>query len=592
MPNANDTAANTLAAALEKHRAGDLATARTLYDEVLAANPLDFDALHLKGALLRRLGDAAAAVASIEKAIAAVPARALDAQLNLANALFDAGRHADAIRHYDQALAAMPDDANAWTRRGDAQQLLGDNAGCVESYKRALALSGNVAATWYNLGLALCKLDRAAESLEAVERAIALRPAYGDALKLAGNALTTLGRMREAGERFKASLALKPDDAELESGLAHALHMQGRHQAARAHYDRAIALRPGFTEAYVNRAVLSLETRDMAAGLADFENAIASEPNHAMAHRAASAVLLATGDFKRGWEEYEWRWRGSQPDDRNRDFGAQRWSGDFDIAGKRILLHAEQGFGDTIQFARYVPQVAALGARIVLEVQPALKPLFSGMANVETLIGWRDPLPPVDCHCPVMSLPHAFGTTLETIPAPKSYLSAEPARVAAWREYFGDKPGLRVGFACSGSTTHKNDANRSIPIDAFLDVASGAERFFCLQKEFRAADRAWLAHRPDIAVLNDKLKSFADTAALIEALDLVLCVDTSVAHLAGALGKPVWVLVPYNADWRWLQMRSDSPWYPSMRLFRQKRSGDWREALAEVADALRKGPTR
>ncbi len=589
MPHADAASANTLAAALEKHRAGDLAAARALYDDVLATNPLDFDALHLKGALLRRLGDAAAAVALIEKAIAAVPARALDAQLNLANALFDAGRHADSIRHYDQALAATPDDAGAWTRRGDAQQLLGQNADCVESYKRALALAANAPATWYNLGLALRKLERPQESLDAVERAIALRPAYGDALKLAGNALTTLGRMREAGERFAAALAHKPDDAELESGLAHALHMQGQHAEARAHYDRAIALRPGFTEAYFNRAVLSLETLDMAAGLADFENAIAADPNHAMAHRAASAVLLATGEFKRGWDEYEWRWRGGQPDDRNRDFGAPRWQGDFDLAGKRILLHAEQGFGDTIQFVRYVPMVAALGARIVLEVQPALLPLFAGLAHVETLIGWRDPIPPVDCHCPLMSLPHAFGTTLETIPAPKSYLAAEPARVAAWRQYLGDKPGLRVGFACSGSTTHKNDANRSIPIDAFLGVASGAERFFCLQKDFRAADRAWLANRPDIAVLNDKLHHFADTAALIAALDLVLCVDTSVAHLAGALGKPVWVLVPYNADWRWLQKRSDSPWYPSMRLFRQKRSGDWREALADVAAALREG---
>jgi len=229
----------------------------------------------------------------------------------------------------------------------------------------------------------------------------------------------------------------------------------------------------------------------------------------------------------------------------------------------------------------------ALGATVVLEVQPALKPLFAGMAGVETLVGWREPIPPVDCHCPIMSLPRAFGTVLETIPAPQSYLAAEPELAAAWRGYFGEAPGLRVGFACSGSTTHKNDSNRSIPIDAFLAVASGNERFFCLQKDIRAADRAWLAARPEIVLLADRLRHFADTAAAIAALDLVLCVDTSVAHLAGALGKPVWVLIPYNADWRWLHNRADSPWYPSMRLFRQTQFGDWTQPLAEVATALR-----
>jgi len=578
-----------LAQALEKHRAGDLDAAGTLYDLVLAQAPLDFDALHLKGALLRRRGDAPGAVASIEKAIAANPARGADAQLNLANALLDAGRAGDAVQHYDRALAANPNDAAAWLRRGDALQICADNAAAVESYRRAIALGAGDAPLYHNLALALRKLHKADEALDAAERAIALRPDYGDALHVAGNALATLGRTQEALARYRQALAFKPDNAELHSNVAHALHMLGAHGEARGHYDRAIALRPGFTEAYFNRAVLSLETLDMAAAKADFEGAIAAEPAHEMAHRALSAVLLATGEFKRGWDEYEWRWRGAQTGaqagDRKREFDVPRWSGDFDIAGKRILLHAEQGFGDTIQFARYVPMVAALGAQVVLEVQPALKPLFAGMAGVAELTGWLEPVPPVDCQCPVMSLPHAFGTTLETVPAPKVYLQADPALVAHWRKRLG--AGFNVGFACSGSTTHKNDSNRSIPIDRFMAIAGGGQRFFCLQKDFRAPDRAWLQAHPEIAVCAGELGTFADTAAAIEALDLVVSVDTSIAHLAGALGKPIWVLIPYNADWRWLQHRQDSPWYPSMRLFRQPRFGDWQSPIEDVAAALR-----
>jgi tetratricopeptide (TPR) repeat protein len=585
-----------LAQALERHRAGDLDGAGALYDRVLAIDPDNFDALHLKGVLLRRRGDAAAAVASIQKAIAATPARAGDAQLNLANALLDAGRAREAIAHYDNALAAAPGDAATWIRRGDAFQLCEDNGAAVESYRRAAALGANDAPLWHNLALALRKLHRADEALEAAERALVLRPNYAEARLLAGNALATLGRHAQAGAHFQAALALKPDDAELHAGLAHALHMQGEHAKARHHYDRAIALRPASTETYFNRAVLSLETLDMAAAQADFEAAIAVQPDHEMAHRALSAVLLATGAFERGWHEYEWRWHGTLTGERKRSFDVPRWSGNFDIKGKRVLLHAEQGFGDTIQFARYVPQVAAMGAHVVLEVQPALKPLFAGMAGVAELTGWLDPVPPVDCHCPVMSLPHAFGTKLETVPAPRAYLQAEPALVAHWRSRLGDGPGLRVGFACSGSTTHKNDGNRSIPIDRFMAIdggqrGNGQNRFFCLQKDFRAADRVWLAAHPEIAVFDTQLRHFADTAALIEALDLVICVDTSIAHLAGALGKPIWVVIPYNADWRWLQHRQDSPWYPSMRLFRQPTFGDWQTPLDEVAAALRQFKT-
>ena len=368
--------------------------------------------------------------------------------------------------------------------------------------------------------------------------------------------------------------------------LGNALRDLGQNAQARACFDKALEIDPKLAEAYYNRGYLSLHEVDTAAALRDFDRTIEFDPQHAMANRFSGMVRLLHGDYARGWPQYEWRWRGDNPADEIRDFGAPQWDGRADIKGKRILVHAEQGFGDTIQFVRYVPMVAALGAHVVLEVQPALKALVAGFPGVAELFVRGDALPRVDFQSPLLSLPLAFKTDLKTIPAAPSYLHADPALVAAWAQRVPATKGKRIGFACSGRAAHKNDRNRTLKLADFMAVASPGQQFVCLQNEVRAGDQAWLRARSDVLHFGSELGSFSDTAALIQAMDLVVTVDTSVAHLAGALGKPTFVLLPYKPDWRWLLKRSDSPWYPSMRLFRQAKRGDWHDALAGLRLAL------
>jgi hypothetical protein len=270
-----------------------------------------------------------------------------------------------------------------------------------------------------------------------------------------------------------------------------------------------------------------------------------------------------------------------------RDFAQPLWLGEFDIAGKTVLLHAEQGLGDTIQFCRYAEKVAARGASVLMEVPPALLSLLAQVEGVRQLIGRGEPLPPFDCHCPLLSLPLAFDTRSDSIPAQVPYLRSEPERVGAWRRRLGDGKLPRVGLAWSGSATHLNDTNRSIPLEDFARVVCPEAQFVSLQKDVRAADERVLIGRRDVRHLGSELQDFADTAAVIELMDLIVTVDTAVAHLAGAMGKAVWILLPFNPDWRWLLDRDDSPWYPSARLFRQTAHGDWSEVVARLSVELR-----
>jgi hypothetical protein len=292
---------------------------------------------------------------------------------------------------------------------------------------------------------------------------------------------------------------------------------------------------------------------------------------------------LLLGEYEHGWREYEWRWLdgGQQP-----EFGERPWLGEVPLDGKTLLVHSEQGFGDTLQFVRYVPWLAATGARIVLRVQDPLLPLLKGFPGTDRVIGASEDVPPFDHHCPLMSLPHALGAHRHPIPA-EPYLQADDLLRERWRQRLaGARPPVRVGIAWSGSRTHVNDRARSMALADWAPLFDAGASFVSLVKEVREGDQATLANTAHIAEAAGGLQTFADTAALIAELDLVICVDTAVAHLAGALGKPVWVLLPYMPDWRWLLDRSDSAWYPSARLFRQPARGDWTSVISEVRAAL------
>ena len=381
-------------------------------------------------------------------------------------------------------------------------------------------------------------------------------PGHGDARGNRGNALLRLNRVAEAVAAYERALELAPKNAALLANRAAALRRLDRPHEALMSAVRALAIKPDFAHARFVEAV----------------------------------ARLSLGDFAAGWRAYKSRWHVGWLASQRRDYGAPLWLGEASLAGKTILLHAEQGLGDTIQFARYAPLLAAQGACVILEVQQQLVRLLSNLPGVAKVIARKEPSPRYDYHCPLLSLPLACGTTLETIPSQASYIAAPQADVAQWRTRLPRQRPL-VGLVWSGERSHDNDLNRSMrlqtltPLFDLTDIA-----FVSLQHEVREEDRALLESRSDVVRIGAAFKDFADTAAAIAALDAVIAVDTAVAHLAGAMGKPLFLLLPFAADFRWLRGRSDSPWYPSARLFRQPQFDDWDGAVKflrqELADDL------
>jgi tetratricopeptide (TPR) repeat protein len=543
-----------LAQASALRRQGQIIDAEHLYAAVLAIAPDDADALYCMGAIKLARGEPGEALRLIGAALASrAPTPRLLFDLGLAfNTL---NRHQKALDSFDLAIQLQPDFFEAHGNRGAMLAALGCNVDAIESYRKALAINPNFADAHCNLGSVLTQLQRYDEALASLDRALALRPDYPDALYNRGNALKPLKRYQEALASYDRAIALQPDHADAHNNRGQVLRELERYDEAMASYDRALALRP----------------------------------QHVMAHCNAAALRLLTGDFERGWAHYEWRWLKKSVLPAKRNFSQPAWKGEDSIAGKTILIHSEQGLGDTIQFCRYVPLVAARGARVIFEAQKTLQTILAPLAGAGQVIAKGSPLPAFDLHCPLVSLPMAFGTQLSTVPATTAYLSAPTPQVAKWQSRLGARRGPRIGLVWSGNPGHERDRERSTGLRDFLPLLStlGADvTFVSMQKDVRAEDTAPLKERTDIFDYGNALEDFSDTAALISQLDLVISVDTSVAHLAGALGKPVWILLTYFPDWRWLLGRDDSPWYPTARLFRQDESRSWASVIARVGQAL------
>ncbi len=584
---------------------------------MLGAQPGHFDALHLCGVLMQQRGRSAEALELIGAALEA-NARVAAAHCNYGLVLAALGRNDEALASYQRALALKPDYAEALYNRGNALAALARLDEALTSYEQAVALRPNYAAALLNRAQVLQRLSRTREALASFDLALALAPGSADAFNMRGNAHYALKSFAAALADYDRVAAARPDAAPVHNNRGNALRELGRHDEALAAFDRAVALKPDYAEAYNNRGNAQLELNRLAEALADYERALALKPDFAdalvnrgnalhhlgreqeaiasfdraialspelaEAHWNKGLTCLAFGDFERGLQGYEWRWK-RDSELKPRDFAQPQWRGE-DLQGRTILLHAEQGFGDTIQFIRYLPMVIAKGGRVVLEIPDDLKPLLGRIDGVTAIVRRGDALPPFDLHCPLMSLAGAFGTTLDTIPAPVPYLHAPAERLDHWRARLAGAKAPRVGLVWSGKPTHKNDRNRSIPLALLAPLLHmPGITFVSLQKEYRDADLAVLAKMP-LLRLDHALADFADTAAAIAALDLVIAVDTAAAHLAGSLGKPLWLLLPAIGDWRWLTERADSPWYPSARLFRQPRIGDWSGAIADVTREL------
>jgi tetratricopeptide (TPR) repeat protein len=558
------------------------------YGRAIALAPDYFEAHHNRGLSLQTLGRSQEALASYDAAIG-LRTDLAQPYYNRGIALQALGRAQEALASYDVAIARRSDDANAHNNRGTVLSLLRRHQDAVASFDRAIALQPGHAEALDNRGIALAELGRLEEALASHDRAIALNPRSALAHFHRGAALGALKRHDDALAACDEAIGLKPDYAEAWANRAAALGGLKRHAEALASAETAIALMPDHVNAHYVAGVALGDLERLEDALASYDRAIDLQPGHADARLNRGMLRLLLGQFETGWRDYEWRKHKLDAVTDNLS-DESLWSGRQDPSGKRIFVHYEQGLGDTIQFSRYLKLLEDRHADVVLMAQPPLHAIMRQMFPTFELLGPGDAPGDIDLHCPLLSLPLAFGTTLASIPPPAPPIRAEEARRAVFRARLGSKAKPRVGIAWSGNPDHKNDHERSIAFERLLPLLTDEVEWTALQNDIRPGDLAAFQRCGRVGFHGDQLVDFADTAALIDLMDLVIAVDTSVAHLAGAMSKPVWILLPFMPDWRWMLGRSDSPWYPSARLFRQPCLSDWEGAIDAVRAELERVP--
>ena len=567
--------------ALELHRKGAWPDAKELYERILAAQPDNYDALQLFGVLASQTKNYDASVALIAKAIAINPSQAT-VHSNLGFALKSLGRYAESVDSYLNAIKLKPDFADAHLHCGLAYLAMNQPLQAVASFDQVIALRIDDAQAYCNRGVAFAKLGRFDEAIASYQTAISFKPDFAEAYFNWGNALQSLRRYAMAIATYDQAIALRADYADAYTNRGNALKELDRFTEAIESYASAIAAKPDHIEAHMNQGVAHYECLEIEKALACYDRSLQIQADYAEAQWNKALALLLSGDLENGFQLHESRWRRSTFTSKRRDFKQPLWLGEESIQGKTILLHAEQGLGDTIQFCRYCEAVQALGATVLLEVQAPLMGLLASLRGVSRLIRQGDPLPEFDFHCPLMSLPLAMKTRLDSIPAAPQYLRADAAKVEIWKARLGERKGKRVGLAWSGSQVHRNDKKRSIPLVDYLDNLPTGFEYISLQNETRSDDNVVLMNS-NIKHFGKDLQDLSDTAALCESMDLIISVDTSVAHLAGALGKKVCLLVPNVPDWRWMLQRADSPWYPGLRIFRLKANEHWASLLSSCS---------
>jgi tetratricopeptide (TPR) repeat protein len=525
----------------------------------------------------------------------AATAPQLSARLQQALAHHQRGELAEAQSLCEEILRNEPQNLTALRFAGLMAIQSGEPQRALNYVDQALALEPDDAPTCYNQGVALERLHRLQQALASYQRALRLRPGYAEAHYNRGNVLRQLDRLEEAVVSYDAAITVRPAHAAAWVNRGNALRNLGQSELALASYAQALALDPTDAEVHCNRGVLLYERNQPGAAIECFQQAITLRPDFAAAFQNRGYAFLLAGDLIDGWADHEWRWKNDAlPLGRlQRRFERPLWLGRETLSGQRILLHGEQGLGDTLQFCRYAPLVAALGATVILEVPATLVSLLRSLAGITQVVAGGEPLPPFDYHCPLMSLPLAFGTTLSTVPAEVPYLQSDAGKVRHWKERLGAAGRLRVGLVWSGGLRPNQpqlwyvNRRRNIPLAALAPLRHPQMDFYSLQKGEPAESEltALLAcgwQGPRLHDFTAELRDFSDTAALVENLDLILTVDTAAAHLAGALGKPVWIMNRFDGCWRWLLNRSDSPWYPTARLYRQERPGDWAGVVERV----------
>jgi tetratricopeptide (TPR) repeat protein len=598
----NVSLAAKLQSAVALHQRGELNAASRLYQEILSLQPRHADALHLLGVIAAVSGDAQRAVDLIDRALQIEP-RSAAALNNRGAARRELGHWAAAIDDFDRAIALKQDYAEAHYNRANVFKDMGSRDAALEGYERALGWRPDYPEAWSNRGIVLADLRRWEDAVASYQRATQLRPGFAEAHYNCGIALCELRRWAPALASFDRTIRLDTKHAGAHASRAVALDALQRQEEALASCDVALELDPKRAVAHCNRANLLLAMHRVSEALESYDRAVALDPDSASVHFNRAMGRLLAGDYLGGWADYEWRWRDttSWVMQQKRRYSEPRWLGEESLAGKSILLYCEQGYGDTLQFCRYASLLAARGARVILEVPRALFGLLESLNGVAQLIVHGERLPPFDCHSPLMSLPFAFKTTLADVPSGVPYLAPSEDKSRLWRERIGDKSTderpMRVGLAWSGGHRPEQpelwavNERRNVALGAFEAFGRPDIEFYSLQLGDQARGelaaltaRGWWG--PPLVDFTAQIEDFADTAALVQQLDLVISVDTSTAHLAGALGKPVWILNRFDTCWRWMLEREDSPWYPTARIYRQRRPGDWPEVLDRVRGDL------
>jgi len=593
-------------------------SALSAYGRALKVAPMLLDALCNQGAALRALGRYQEALETYERALTVDP-RSFESLYNLGNVLRDLQRYPQALGNYERALAVMPGSPEVLSARGRTLIDLGRPKEALASFNEAIAAKPDFVEALYNSAVALERLGRAEEAIQRCNRVLALENRHAKAFASRGNALLHLKQYEEALSDYDLALEIEPHAASVLCNRGTVLRQMKHHEAALRSYaaaltvdadfpeawcnrggvlqsmhryedalsafDHALALNPKYASAWFNRGNTLFEMFRIDDALRAYNQAIEIDPDYADAHYAQALVYLLQGDFARGWEQYEWRFRDPKNERNERFFSQPRWTGDESLDGRTILIYAEQGLGDSLQFCRYIELVRARGASIVLEVPATLKSLMATLRTPVQLVSTGEPLPSFDFHCPLLSLPLVFRTDFHSIPNQTPYLYPDARQKEKWETLLGAKRRLRIGVAWSGNPEHRNDHNRSLELAMLMPLFELDVEWISLQKVVREHDMAILENTPMLR-FDDELADFSDTAALIQSLDLVIAVDTAVAHLTGALNRSLWVLLPHLSEWRWLMDRDDSPWYPGARLFRQSAAGRWTDVVDAVGRAI------
>ncbi|WP_448662915.1 tetratricopeptide repeat protein [Sphingomonas sp. CJ20] len=568
---------------LRHHQQGGLAEAEARYRRVLTANPHHFDAMHMMGVMALQVGKIDTAVQLLSEAARLMPTDAAIAS-NLASALRRAGRLEDALASVRRAVERAPGFADARQNLANILEGLNRHGEAADAVEQLMAISGPSVDLYLRLASLRIAGNQAEEAIDTLYDLLGMDPLSTAAYTNLGVALRRLDRVDDAVAAYRTGLALDPNDPGLLNNCGIALD---RPEEAVDCFHRALVSQPDAANTWLNLSLAENELMHVDQAIRAARRAVAADPELPPAHTALSMALLMRGELIEGFAEYEWRSRLADFPSPRRHFAAPAWQGE-NPRGRTIVLHDEQGVGDAIQFARYAPLLSAMGARVFLECNSQLVRLLDGMAGVEGVIPRFGTLPPHDYHASLLSLPHLLGTTLGTIPATAPYLSAEADLTAHWARRLSNHDGLKVGLVWAGNPEFKADRLRSPGLAAFrplFDVPGVT--LFALQKgagrnDLEGAD--WLP--PHFVDLNDQIRDFADTAAVMTNLDLIVTSCTGPAHLAGALGRPTWTVIPFAPDWRWMEQREDTPWYPTMRLFRQDRRGDWAGVMQRLAAAL------